>query len=252
MLVLLPPSKTMRPEGDGPAWTPSGRLAAPRGEVAAAYRSLVDDRRRFGDAVDASGDLLDEAIDQARGVESDPTAPAAGRYTGQLHQAVGYGQLRAADRRAYDRHVRIVSGLLGLVAPDELVPRYRLPMAAALPATGPLAAFWRDHLGEELARQAGNGLVWDLLSAEYRRAIDPVDLRIVQVRFERPAGADWRAAPAVIGKQLKGALARHLSTAVSRRDPDARAAAETFASQGYRYAGERDGRIPTVLYRAPA
>lgn len=37
---------------------------------------------------------------------------------------------------------------------------------------------------------------------------------------------------------------------VSTDDPDARAAAEGFSSQGYTYAGERAGRTPTVIYRS--
>lgn len=251
MLVLLPPSKTMDPGGDGPPWGPAAPLEEQRRRVAAAYERLAQDRSAFGQVVEASGDLLDDAVDQARGLRTDPTGAAAERYTGQLHLSVVYGGLDADGRAAYDRHVRILSGLLGLVAPDELVPRYRLPMGAELPGIGPLASFWREPLTAELARQAEGDLVWDLLSAEYRRAIDSdADVRMMQVRFERPAGDGWRAAPAVIGKQLKGALARHLSLSRSAdRDPDGREAARRFRSQGFAFAEERDGKVPTVVYR---
>ena len=244
MLVLLPPSKTMRPEGDGPPWEPAGPLAEQRAEVAAAYGQLADDRRRFGKVVAASGDLLDDAVDQARGLRTAPTAPAGGRYTGQLHLGASYADLPADEAGCYARHVRILSGLLGVVAPDELVPRYRLPMGARLPGPGRLATYWRAPLSAELARQAGGAVVWDLLSAEYGRAVDPgAGLRLVEVRFERASG---RAAPAVVGKQLKGALARHLSAHVD----DVQAASRRFRSQGYRFAEERDGAVPTVVYRS--
>lgn len=253
MLILVPPSKTMRPEGDGPAWEPAGPLATARAEVAASYEELAEDRERFGEAVEASGDLLDDALDQVRGLRTDPTAPAGHRFVGQLHLAAAYADLDDDQQQRYARHVRVVSGLLGIVAPDELVPRYRLPMAAQLPGIGPLGTFWREPLAVELARQGDGCLVWDMLSGEYRRALDPpAALRVVRVRFERPRGDGWRAAPAVIGKQLKGALARHLSLHRSDDDPDGRAAAERFTDQGYRFAGERGDRPPTVVYRTDA
>lgn len=251
MLVLLPPSKTMRPGGAGAPWEPSGPLAQARERVAAAYERLVDDRERFGRTTEASGDVLDDAIDQARGLRTDPTGPAGERYSGQLHLAAGYATLDRDGRRRYARHVRVVSALLGIVAPDELVPRYRLPMGAELPSVGRVATFWREALGVELARQAGGRLVWDLLSAEYRRALPGGnDLRMARVRFERPRGDGWQAAPAVIGKQLKGAFARHVSRHHAEDDPDGRAAAEAFTAQGYRYVGDRAGTIPTVVYQA--
>lgn len=250
MLVLVPPSKSMRPEGEGPAWAPAGPLGEERARVAAAYERLAEDRGSFGATVEARDELLDDALDQVRGLRSDPTAPAGDRFVGQLHLAAGYPEMGAKEQQRYARHVRIVSGLLGMAAPDELVPRYRLPMGATLPGVGPLASFWREPLTDELARQADGDVVWDLLSAEYRRAVDPVPLSLVRVRFERPHDGGWRAAPAVVGKQLKGALARHLSHTWSRQDPEGRAAAETFTAQGYRYHGERPGRVPTVVYRS--
>lgn len=253
MLVLVPPSKAMRADGDGPAWRPRGPLGEQRAAVAAAYEELAEDRSGFGTAVEAKGDLLVDALDQVRGLRTDPTAPAGDRFVGQLHRAAAYPEMSSEERSAYARHVRVVSGLLGVVAPDEPVPRYRLPMGAELPGVGRLATFWRAPLSEELARQADGEVIWDLLSAEYRRALDPTaGLRLVRVRFERPGPRGWRAAPAVVGKQLKGALARHLSHAWAAGDPSGRAAAEAFSDQGYRYHGERPGRVPTVLYRSEA
>ena len=250
MLVLVPPSKTMQPDGNGPPWEADGPLAHEREQVAAAYERLAEDRSRFGEAVEAKDELLDDALDQVRGLRTDPTAEAGTRFVGQLHLRAGYPGMGSEGRGRYARHVRVVSGLLGLVSPDELVPRYRLPMGASLPGIGSLATFWREPLTGELARQADGDRVWDLLSAEYRRAVDPEALELVRVRFERPGGDGWRAAPAVVGKQLKGSLARHLSHAWSAEDPSGRAAAEAFTDQGYRYHGERQGRVTTVVYRS--
>lgn len=244
-LVLLPPSKTMAAGGDGPPWRPAGPLAAPREEVAGAYeRTARSNRERFGAAVEADGDLLEETRRLAAGLRSMPTMPAGERYTGQLHAHGAFGDLRGDEREDYARHVRVVSGLLGLVAADEPVPAYRLPMGAALPRVGSLAPFWRPHLTAEVLRQAAGDPVWDLLSAEYQRALDLPDEQRIVVRFER---SDGRAAPAVIGKQLKGALARFLSQ--HGGDP---ASVGAFEAQGHRMADLRRDGTTTVVFQPDA
>jgi uncharacterized protein len=243
-LILLPPSKTTAPGGDGPAWTPDGPLADPRRLAADAYLRTARDPAAFGPAVDADGTVLEDAIAEALALETAPTAPAAARYTGLLHGAAGYADMSAAARRRYARHVRILSGLLGVVRPDEPAPSYRLPMAARLDGVGPLGAFWRPHVTRALVDEAGGDLVWDLCSAEYQRAIDPrADLRRVVVRFERP---DGRAAPSAIGKQCKGLLAAHLAAV----GPQRLDAVEDSEVLGYRFLEVRDaGARPTVVLR---
>lgn len=244
-LVLLPPSKTMAEGGEGPAWEPTGPLGELRGDVAAAYqRTARSSRKRFGAAVDASGELLEDARELAAALTRMPTMPAGERYTGQVHAYGAFGELEGEEREAYARHVRVVSGLLGLVAPDELVPAYRLPMGAELPRIGSLAAFWRQPLTAEIVRQADGDPIWDLLSAEYQRALTlPAEQHVV-VRFERP---DGRAAHAVVGKQLKGALARWLAT--HGGDPNA---VGGFESQGFRMAELRRDGATTVVFRQDA
>lgn len=242
-LILLPPSKTMSLDADGPPWTPEGPLRDARQTVAEAYqRTARSNRARFGTAVDASGELLEDARELAADLFTMPTGPAGLRYTGQLHAHAGYAGLSGTERRRYSEHVRVVSGLLGLVAPDEAVPAYRLPMGAQLPRVGPLATFWRAPLSAEVARQADGEPIWDLLSAEYQRALAVPAEQHVVVRLER---ADGRAAPAVIGKQVKGALARYL--ALHDADP---AALGGFEIQGFRLAEVRPGPPRLAVLRA--
>lgn len=242
-LVLLPPSKTMNAGGDGPPWRPAGPLADQRREVADAYvRTASSNRKRFAQAVEASGDILEEVRALASELETMPTLPAGLRYTGQLHVHAGYAELSQPERGGYDRHVRVVSGLLGLAAPDELIPIYRLPMGRPLPRLGILYTYWRSALTDEVLRQADGAPIWDLLSIEFQRALDlPEDQRLV-VRFERP---DGRAAPSVIGKQLKGAFARYLSTTDGSID-----AAEGFSTQGYAFHHLRGDTVTSVVFRS--
>lgn len=256
-VILLPPSKGKATGGSGRAY---GRtltrhpLAAARREVLDAAIASASERdgavltRRCGMASSSASD----ARRMLKGLADASTMPAHRRYTGVVHGNAG---LAALDVAALDVEVRIVSGLMGLVALDEPVPEYRLEFTATLPALGGVATFWRDRLAEELLRVAGGGRVWDLLPGEHAR-MWPVGLRdeldVVGVRFVRPDGG---AANAARTKVAKGLLAAHLlaaprSTAAGLVSAAARARARTGAGPlgpGWDVAQEVGGIVATYV-----
>jgi uncharacterized protein len=184
-LLLIPPSEAKTDGGDGVTWS--------RGTMQDA--DLDGARARLLTAARASGAL-------ARGA---PTRPAMERYDGVLYRELAWRSLPARDRRRGNDQVRIVSGLLGLVAPDDPIPRYRLKMSASLPEIGRLSTWWRPRLSPALARLARDAVVWDLLPNEHAAACDwsvPAPLQRVRVRF---ADVDDRTI-SHWNKLLKGAL----------------------------------------------
>jgi uncharacterized protein len=206
-LVLLPPSKGKAPGGEGPPYastlTGDGPLASARAEVLGAIvagapaSSDAEVARLAGVGPSAAAEhraalvLLPDA----------PTVPAHRRYTGVVHGNAG---LAAVRPRAAPVDVRIVSGLLGLVALHEPVPDYRVEIAATVPGLGGLGPYWRTALADHLAAIGRGRRVWDLLPAEHRRALDAGvldQLDRVEVAFVRP---DGRAANAARTKVAKG------------------------------------------------
>jgi uncharacterized protein len=215
-VILLPPSKGKAPGGTGRAYARTlarHPLAEHRRDVLEAAVASAAERddavlaRRCGvaerDAADARRMLA--------GLADAPTMPAHRRYTGIVH---GNARLGDVDPATAGADVRIVSALLGLVAPDEPVPAYRLEFNATLPglggtASGGVATFWRDRLAEELCRVAGGARVWDLLPAEHARMWPRGvrdDLDVVTVRFVRPDGRPANAARTKVAKGLLTAL----------------------------------------------
>lgn len=184
-LVLIPPSEGKAPGGDGLSWrrgtTRDAVLDGPRATVLAAAR-------RAGVV--------------ARGA---PTMTAMDRYDGVLYRELAWDALPAAVRRRGEDQVRIVSGLLGLVAPGDPVPDHRLKMSATLPETGRLATWWRPVLAPVLDALSAGRLVWDLLPQEHAAACDwrsAAPDRRVTVRFVDRQGrtvSHWN-------KLLKGSL----------------------------------------------
>ena len=228
-VVLLPPSKGKAAGGSDTFHGPTTRrphpLAAARGEVMTA-------------AVDAASSCSDADLTRLTGVAAAhlpaaraglaalaeaPSLPAHQRYTGVVHGNAGLAEL---DPAVLDVDVRIVSGLLGLVALDEPVPPYRLEFGASLPPLGGLATFWRDRLGEYLLEIADGVRVWDLLPGDHARMWPPgvrERLDAVTVRFLRP---DGRAANAARTKVAKGRLAAWLIAAPEADPSDAAAEAD--------------------------
>lgn len=133
------------------------------------------------------------------------------RYTGVLYRELDWASLSRPAQQRGTRQVRIVSGLWGIVAPDDPIPHYKLKMSASLEGVGRLATWWRPRLVPTLARLAARSTVWDLLPIEHSAAVDWSAIEPasrVTVRFVDDQGrtvSHWN-------KLLKGALVRWLLT----------------------------------------
>ncbi|MGY2065826.1 peroxide stress protein YaaA [Blastococcus sp. SYSU DS0619] len=211
MLVLLPPSETKAPGGDGPPLD-LGSLTAPeltpvRTELAEALVKLADDvpasRAALGLSAAQDGEIARNAALFTSG-----TLPALHRYTGVLYDALDVASLTRAQRARADRRLAVGSALFGLVAGGDRIPGYRLSAGSALPGLPTLRSLWRPALGPVLARTAG--LVVDLRSGSYAALAPIAGAVTVAVLSERPDGT--RAVVSHFNKAHKGRLARLLAT----------------------------------------
>lgn len=209
-LVLIPPSEAKSSGGVGPPW----RRGTMRDASLDGARAQVLTAARAAKAV-------------ARGAS---TEPAMSRYTGVLYRELAWSTLSPPARSRGEAEVRSVSGLLGLVAPSDPIPAYRLKMSASLPDVGRLSTWWKPRLTGVLATLSDGAVVWDLLPQEHAAACDWSRSRPeqrIQVRFvdaEGRAIAHWN-------KLLKGSLVRWILEA----QPTCAADLESFEHPlGYR------------------
>ncbi len=210
MLVVLPPSETKHPGGDG-APLDLGALTAPeltgvRTELAEALVKLADDVPASRAALGVSA-TQDDEIARNAALWTSPTLPAVERYTGVLYDALDVGSLTRAQRARADARLAVGSALFGVLRAGDRIPAYRLSAGSALPGLPTLRALWRPALAPVLAAEPG--LVVDLRSGAYA-ALAPVPCAVtVQVLSERPDGS--RAVVSHFNKAHKGRLARHLA-----------------------------------------
>lgn len=164
-------------------------------------------------------------------------------------------EARTLDDDAMDyaqRHLRILSGLYGLLRPRDVIEPHRLEMGSKLAnARGKnLYAFWGDRIAEALtadAAEAGTDVLVNCASVEYFTAADrpALGLRVITPSFleDRPEG------PKVMSfwaKQARGAMARYI---VQNRLRDPAALAE-FDAGGYRYQPAMSAPDRPVFLRA--
>lgn len=215
MLILLPPSETKRPGGDG----------LPLDTRGLRFPSLAPERDRAVDALvalsadpDAAARVLKLSERQRgeiavnAGLRAAPTMPAVDRYTGVLFDALDAVTLDAPARAWLGEHVAIHGAPFGLVSALDPVPAYRLGAAASVPGLGPLRRLWADAVTAALAAEAPT-FVLDLRSAAYI-GLGPVPNEIPHLTPRIVSVGEDGVARALnhFNKHAKGALVRRLAT----------------------------------------
>jgi cytoplasmic iron level regulating protein YaaA (DUF328/UPF0246 family) len=210
VLVLLPPSETKRPGGDGGPLDLSAlsfpELTDVRASLTDALIALAADPRAARAALGLSAQQDDEIARNA-GLRTSPTLAALERYTGVLYDALDVAGLTRAQRRRADERLAVGSALFGLVRATDRIPAYRLSAGSVLPGLPTLRTVWRPAL--EPVVKGIDGLVVDLRSGAYA-ALAPVPGAVtVRVETERPDGS--RAVVSHFSKAHKGRIARILA-----------------------------------------
>lgn len=211
VLVLLPPSETKAPGGDGGpldlAALTAPELTPVRTELLEALVKLSADPPAARTALGLSP-RQDDEIARNADLWTAPTRPAIERYTGVLYDALDVRSLSRAQRARADRRLAVGSALFGLVRAADPIPAYRLSAGSTLPGMPGLRALWRPALSPVLAGL--DHLVVDLRSGSYA-ALAPVPGAVtVQILSEHPDGT--RAVVSHFNKAHKGRLARLLAT----------------------------------------
>ena len=158
-------------------------------------------------------------------------------FDGDVYDGLQARTLQRADLEWAQQHLRILSGLYGVLRPLDWMQPYRLEMGTALRtgAAANLYQFWGSRIAECLNEQLASDktpVVVNLASQEYSRAVDRKALkaRIIECVFEewRPGG--WKII-SFSAKKARGLMARY---AITRRVETPRKL-ENFNLEGYAF-----------------
>jgi cytoplasmic iron level regulating protein YaaA (DUF328/UPF0246 family) len=158
-------------------------------------------------------------------------------FDGDVYDGLQARQLPAADLDWAQQHVRILSGLYGVLRPLDWMQPYRLEMGTSLKVgrAASLYQYWGSRIAEhlnELVAADKTPVVINLASQEYFRSVDRKALkaRVIDCVFEewKPGGYRIISFPA---KKARGLMARY---AILKRIETPRKL-EAFNLEGYAF-----------------
>jgi len=215
MLVVVSPAKSLNMDPvELPATAPDFQQDAVRLSKTARNLSLKD----LKGLMSISDDLARLNRDRFRVFAAEPAAeatkPAALAFNGDTYQGLEARTLTEDDLAWAQDHLRILSGLYGLLRPLDAIQPYRLEMGSRLKTRRgkTLYDYWGDMIAKALNAQAeavGTDTLINCASQEYFGAADrkALGLRVVTPVFMEIRGDKPRIV-SFFAKRARGAMAR--------------------------------------------
>ena len=239
MLIVLSPAKRLdftEPSPTVPAT--ERRFVADTASLARTARNQTqaDLRRLMGISADLA--KLNQARFKAFDADAlDAGVQAALAFAGDVYQGLDARSLDTAGLRFAQSHVRILSGLYGLLRPLDRIQPYRLEMGVRLKTRRgeSLYDFWGDRISKQLNADS-EGLrdptLVNLASQEYFGAVDAkaLKLNVVTPQFREEKDGESRIV-SFFAKKARGTMARF---AIDEQI-DTAADLKAFDRDGYRF-----------------
>jgi len=206
MIAVISPAKTLDYDTPLPAFAQAcePQFAA---EAAGLARSAARlGAKRLSELMHISPALATLNAGRFRGFADAPERPAMFAFAGDVYTGLDAGSLDEAQVRFAQGHLRMLSGLYGLLRPLDAIRPYRLEMGTRwAPRHKRLTDWWGDRIAAALREAAAGVPVLNLASQEYWAAVDGrlADMRVVSVDFrEGDRFVSFHA------KRARGAMAR--------------------------------------------
>ena len=184
MLTVISPAKTLDFE-TAPATrkTTQPRFLARSAELVEDARAMSpDDIRELMGVSEKIAELNHQRfMDWGTPFNLDNAKQALFAFRGDVYTGLEADSLGTAELAFAQQHLRILSGLYGVLRPLDLMQAYRLEMGLKFANSGGknLYEFWGDILTKELNRdlaKSGSKVLVNLASNEYFRAVKPRSL----------------------------------------------------------------------------
>jgi cytoplasmic iron level regulating protein YaaA (DUF328/UPF0246 family) len=219
MLILISPAKTL----DYQSELPTDRYTQP--EMLEYSRQLISVARKLSAPQIASLMSISDklaSLNETRFHEWQPAftpqnaRPAILAFKGDVYTGLQAEEFSEADFDFAQQHLRMLSGLYGVLRPLDLMQPYRLEMGIRLenPKGKDLYHFWGDTITEKLnqvlATQGGN-IVVNLASDEYFKAVKPKKLNaeIIKPVFLDEKNGKFKVI-SFYAKKARGMMSRYI------------------------------------------
>lgn len=172
-------------------------------------------------------------------------------FAGDTYVGLAANTLSASALDWASGHLRILSGLYGLLRPFDAIQAYRLEMGSRLanPMGKDLYAFWGDRIARSfnsLAKETQATALVNCASVEYFAAVDraALALPVITPVFMEDSGEDLRVV-SFWAKRARGAMARYICEQQLTSPKDLRG----FNLDGYRFRSDLSEESRLVFTR---
>ncbi len=215
MLAIISPAKTLDFEKTCPAHRPTQpQFLDDSEEIIAALRRKS--RPQLRELMGISENLADinyhRNQDWSRPFNSDNARAAILAFKGDVYTGLTVSDYGKDDFKFSQDHLRILSGLYGLLRPLDLIQAYRLEMGTSLKTKRgkDLYQFWGDSLTLGLKKsltKSGSSVLINLASNEYFKAVKHKDLdcEIVTPHFKDKKNGVYKFI-SFFGKKARGMM----------------------------------------------
>jgi len=219
MLAILSPAKTLDYQ------TPLTTNKSTQPDFNTESKELIATLRKFvpaeiGSLMKISDNLAE--LNHRRYAEwqnqanEDNARPALFAFKGDVYLGLDAQTLGARDINFAQKHLRVLSGLHGLLRPLDLIQPYRLEMGTRLATRrgSNLYQFWgnkvTDNINKALAQQTSKVLL-NLASNEYYQVIqaERIEGRILNINFKELRDGKYRFV-SFAAKRARGLMARYM------------------------------------------
>lgn len=238
MIAVISPAKSLDYDTPLPPVEPTRPRFCAEAETLARAASHLS-QKRLGELMGISPALAKLNADRFRDFADAPERPALYAFAGDVYTGLDPRTLDGAQVAFAQDHLRMLSGLYGLLRPLDIMRPYRLEMGTRwAPRRKRLTEWWQgriaDLLADDLAAE-GSGAILNLASNEYWAAVDgrlPGHVRVVSVDFR-----DGDRFVSFHAKKARGAMARWMAEHRVEAIDDMRG----FDAEGYRYVAADSG-----------
>ncbi|QJB68201.1 peroxide stress protein YaaA [Parasphingorhabdus halotolerans] len=240
MIAVISPAKSLDFKSDVPTNRISkNRFPEESARLAGAIKNLT--KKKLKAIMPVSDNLI--ALNKGRYDQffDQPERAAVFAYNGDVYSGFEAKSLSDDAINFAQDHLRILSGLYGLLRPLDPIRPHRLEMGTKwAPRYKKLTDFWKDKIARELASDldcSNERVIVNLASNEYWAAVKPhidkLNARIIEVDFrkESPEGPKFISFEA---KRARGMMARYICEN-HLTDPEE---LKGFDSDGYQLAHE--------------
>ena len=240
MLIVLSPAKTL--DYETPVSTRKSTLPdfLPRsGQLISDIRQLQpDDLRELMGISEPLAELNHQRfMNWGEPFTKDNARQSLFAFKGDVYNGLEAASMKAGDIAFAQRHLRILSGLYGLLRPLDLMQPYRLEMGLKFANSGGknLYEFWGDDICNALAsalKKSRSKVLVNLASNEYFRAVQSkrLEAEVITPVFKDLKNGKYKVI-SFFAKKARGQMARYI---IDHRLEDV-AGIKKFKVDGYKY-----------------